>query len=65
MLEPPIKIGWFCPETILGINCINVPNDVKAYVETSLKNSLASKHTFILAPYVEDYVFIFEIELIF
>ena len=52
--EPPIKIRWFCPETISGIRCVKVPDDVKAYNEVVLKNSLASKHMFILAPYVEE-----------
>ena len=52
--EPSIKIGWFCPESISGTKSVNDPDDVKAYIETSLTNSLASKHTFILAPYVEE-----------
>ncbi|XP_057546920.1 uncharacterized protein LOC130825618 isoform X2 [Amaranthus tricolor] len=52
--EPPIKIGWFCPESISGTKSVNDQENVKAYIETALNNSLASKHTFILAPYVED-----------
>ncbi|XP_057524186.1 uncharacterized protein LOC130803956 [Amaranthus tricolor] len=52
--EPPIKIGWFCPESISGSKCRNDPDEVRSYIETALTNSLASKHTFILAPYVED-----------
>ncbi|XP_057544418.1 uncharacterized protein LOC130823696 [Amaranthus tricolor] len=52
--EPPIKIGWFCPETISGSKCRNDPDVVRAYIETALTNSLTSKHTFILAPYWED-----------
>ena len=51
---PPIKIGWFCPEPISGTKSVNDPDNVKAYIETVLNNSLASKHTFILAPYVEE-----------
>ncbi|XP_057550350.1 uncharacterized protein LOC130828399 [Amaranthus tricolor] len=52
--EPPIKIGWFCPESISDTKCVNDPDDIRAYIETSLTNFLASKHTFILASYVED-----------
>ena len=52
--EPPIKIGWFCPESIAGVRCDQKPDDVKTYIEGALKHSLAAKHTFILAPYVEE-----------
>ncbi|XP_057521097.1 uncharacterized protein LOC130801298 [Amaranthus tricolor] len=39
---------------ISGSKCRNDPDVVRAYIETALTNSLASKHTFILAPYWED-----------
>ncbi|XP_057539136.1 uncharacterized protein LOC130817445 isoform X2 [Amaranthus tricolor] len=52
-LEPLIKIGWFFPESIL--DSVNDPDDVKAYIETAVNNSLASEGKFILAPYVEEF----------
>ncbi|XP_057543927.1 uncharacterized protein LOC130823327 [Amaranthus tricolor] len=52
--EPPIKIGWFYPESISGTKYVNDPDDVRAYIEIALTNSFSSKHTFILAPYMED-----------
>ena len=51
--EPPIKIEWFYPESIVSVRCDQKLDDVKTYIEGALKHSLAAKHTFILAPYVE------------
>ena len=52
--EPSIKIGWFCSETIASVSCVQVLDDVKTYIERALKNSLAAKHTFIMALYVKE-----------
>ena len=52
--ERPIKIVWFCFESIAGIRYERKPDDVKAYIKGALKHSLVAKHTFILAPYVEE-----------
>ena len=51
--KPPIKTGWFCPESIAGVRCVQLSNDVKTYIERALKNSLVARHTLIMAPYVE------------
>ena len=41
--KPPMKTRWFCPESIAGVRCVQLTEDVKTYIERALKNSLAAK----------------------
>lgn len=50
----PIKIRWLCPKSIADIKCDQKPDDVKKYIEGAFKYSLVAKHTFNMAPYVEE-----------
>ena len=43
--EPPIKIGWFCLESIAGIRSKHKQDDAKTYIKGALKHSLAAKNT--------------------
>lgn len=55
--EDVSRVGWLCPQEIHGAHCLGYPSEVRDYLEVSLKQANSERKKFIIAPYIQKYVY--------